>query len=192
MLELSNNDSNSLKGKDKVDDITINTTVKKVTFANQGMGEYRFENALCVGQLPLSPHSFGKPSQIPPSTNKDTMHANKTTFEHWGSLSDENMESNILDWLYFDEKDDPCEFPKDKYVKSSPIIENMGYCGTGLRPKEDRIRKPLEANSYPKGCGLGSIKPKVSFVGTIVWLKLIQTLKRRNSSKCPSNTLRMT
>ena len=39
----------------------------------------------------------------------------------------------------------------------------MGYHGTGLGPKEDGIRQPLEANSYPKGNGLGSIKPKVSF-----------------------------
>ena len=73
------------------------------------------------------------------------------------------MESNILDWLYFDGKDDPTEFPKDEYVKTPPIIENMGYHYTNLGPKEDGIKKPLEANSYPKGCGLGSIKPKVTF-----------------------------
>ena len=35
--------------------------------------------------------------------------------------------------------------------------------GTSLGPKEDGIRQPLEANSYPKGHGLGSIKPKVTF-----------------------------
>lgn len=73
------------------------------------------------------------------------------------------MESNILDWLYFDRKDDPMEFPKDKYVKAPPIIENMGYHDTGLGPKEYGIRQPFEANSYPKRRGLGSIKPKVSF-----------------------------
>lgn len=39
----------------------------------------------------------------------------------------------------------------------------MGYHGTGLGPHEDGIRQPLEANSYPKGRGLGSIQPKVSF-----------------------------
>ena len=50
------------------------------------------------------------------------------------------MESNILDWLYFDGKDEPMEFPKDKYVKAPPIIKNMGYHGTGLGPKEDGIR----------------------------------------------------
>lgn len=55
------------------------------------------------------------------------------------------------------------EFPKDKYVKAPPIIENTGYHGTNLGPKEDGIKQPLEANSYPKGHGLGSIKPKVSF-----------------------------
>ena len=98
------------------------------------MGEYKFENALCVGQLPLSPSSFGKPSQIPPSINKDTMQVSKTTFEHLCSLSDEQMESNILDWLYFDGKDEPVEFPKDKYVKVPPIIKNMGYHDTRLGP----------------------------------------------------------
>ena len=60
------------------------------------------------------------------------------------------MEDNILDWLYFDGKDEPVEFPKDKYVKAPPIIENMGYHGTALRPNENGIRQPLEANSYPK------------------------------------------
>ena len=83
------------------------------------------------------------------------------------------MESNILGWLYFDGKDEPVKFPKDKYVKAPPIIENMGYHGTSLRPKEDGIRQPLEANSYPKGCGLGSIKPRCPFLKTIVWLNLI-------------------
>ena len=108
--EVVNEDSNSRKGKGKVDDVKTNTIVKKVTFSDMGIGEYKFENALCVGQLPLSPQSFGKPSQISPSTNKDTMHVNKTAFEHWGSLSDEHMEDNILDWLYFDGKDEPVEF----------------------------------------------------------------------------------
>ena len=74
------------------------------------------------------------------------------------------MESNILDWLYFDGKDEPVESPKDKYVKAPPIIKNMGYHGTSLGPKEDGIRQPLKANSYPKGHGLGSMKPKVSFL----------------------------
>ena len=68
------------------------------------------------------------------------MHVNKTTFEHWGSLTNEHVQSNILDWLYFDRKDDPMEFHKDKYVKDPPIIENMGYHGTCLGPKEDGIK----------------------------------------------------
>ena len=55
------------------------------------------------------------------------------------------------------------EFPKDKYLKAPPIIENMGYHSTCLGPKEDWIRQPLEANRYPEGCGLGSIEPKVTF-----------------------------
>ena len=91
------------------------------------------------------------------------MHVSKTIFENWGSLSDEHMESNILDWLYFDGKDEPMEFPKDKYVKATPIVENMGYHGTGLGPNENGSRQPLEANSYPKRCSLGSLKPKVTF-----------------------------
>ena len=88
---LSNNDSNSYKGKEKVEDTKVNTIGKKVTFVEIGMGEYKFENALCVGQLPLYLHSFRKLSPLPPSRNRDTMHVNKTTFEHWGSLSDEHM-----------------------------------------------------------------------------------------------------
>lgn len=95
--ELANNGSKSHKGKEKVEDTKVSTIGKKVTFTDLGMGEYKFENALCVGQLPLSPRSFGKPSQLPPPTNKETVNINKTTFEHWGSLSDEHMESNILD-----------------------------------------------------------------------------------------------
>ena len=91
------------------------------------------------------------------------MQVSKTTFEHWGSLSDEHMEDNILDWLYFYGKDEPVEFSKDKYVKEPPIIENMGYHGIGLGQNENAIRQPLEATSYPKGCGLGSLKPKVTF-----------------------------
>ena len=35
------------------------------------------------------------------------MNVNKTTFEYWVSVSDENMESNILDWLYVDGKNKP-------------------------------------------------------------------------------------
>ena len=46
--ELSNN-SNSHKGKEKVEDAKVNTIGKKVTFVDLGMGEYKFENALCVG-----------------------------------------------------------------------------------------------------------------------------------------------
>ena len=78
--KLANNDSNSHKGKEKVEDAKVNTTGKKVTFVDLGMGEYKFENALCVGQLPLSPHSFGKPSQLSPPTKKDTMQVNRKTF----------------------------------------------------------------------------------------------------------------
>ena len=70
------------------------------------------------------------------------MQVSKTTFEHWGSLSDEHMEDNILDWLYFDGKDEPVEFPKDKYVKAHPIVESMGYHGTGLGLNENGIRQP--------------------------------------------------
>ena len=55
ILELSNIDSSSHKGKEKVEDIKVNTIMKKVIFADQGMGENKFENFLCVGQLPLSP-----------------------------------------------------------------------------------------------------------------------------------------
>ena len=95
--EIANEDSNSRKGKEKVENTEVSTTAKKVTFADLGLGEYKFENALCVGELPLSPHSFGKPSQLSSSTNKETMQVSKTTFEHWGSLSDEHMEDNILD-----------------------------------------------------------------------------------------------
>ena len=54
-------------------------------------------------------------------------------------------------------------FPKDKYVKDPPIIKNMWYHGTKIWPKEDGIRQPIKANSYPKGNGLSSIKPKVTF-----------------------------
>ena len=61
------------------------------------------------------------------------------------------MEFNILDYLYYDRKDDPVEFPKVKYVKAPPIIETMGYHSTGPRPKEVGIRQSLEASSYPKG-----------------------------------------
>ena len=35
-------DSNSSKGKEKVDIIKVSIIVKKVTFVNQGMGEYKF------------------------------------------------------------------------------------------------------------------------------------------------------
>ena len=63
----------------------------------------------------------------------------------------------------FDGKDEPVKFPKDKYVKAPPIVESMGYHGTGLGPNENVIRQPLEANSYPKRHGLGYLKPKATF-----------------------------
>ena len=104
------------------------------------MGEYKFENALCVGQLPLSPCSLGKPSQLASSTNKETMQVNKTTFEHWGSLSDEHMEDNILDWLFFDGKDEPVEFPKDKYVKAPPLLKAWDI----MVPDLDQMKMELD------------------------------------------------
>ena len=60
--EVVHESSNSRKGKEKVEDAKVSTAGKKTTFTDLGMGEYKFENALCVGQLPLSPHSLGKPS----------------------------------------------------------------------------------------------------------------------------------
>lgn len=56
-----NIDSSSSKGKEKVEAVKVSIAVKKVTFFDQGMGEYTFENALCIGKPPLSPQSFGKP-----------------------------------------------------------------------------------------------------------------------------------
>ena len=62
--ELANDDSNSYKGKEKVEDDKVKTTGKKVTFVDLGMREYKFENALCVGKLPLSPHSLWRTFSI--------------------------------------------------------------------------------------------------------------------------------
>ena len=55
VLEIANEHPNSHKGKEKVEDTKVSTTGKKVTFAYLGLGEYKFENALCVGENYHSP-----------------------------------------------------------------------------------------------------------------------------------------
>ena len=71
------------------------------------------------------------------------MQVSKTTFEHWGSLSDEHMEYNILDWLYFDGKVELVEFPKDKYVKAPPIIKTWDFMVPALDQKKMELEYPL-------------------------------------------------
>ena len=68
----------------------------------------------------------------------------------------------------------------------------MGYHGTRLGPKEYGIRQPLESNSYPKGHGLGSIKPKVSFVENYCMVEPNSKTEEEDSLKYLSNTLGMT
>ncbi len=58
--KLANNDSNSYKGKEKVEDTKVNITRKKVTFTDLGMGEYKFENALFFGKSTTLPSFLWK------------------------------------------------------------------------------------------------------------------------------------
>lgn len=61
-IEDKQNMSSQAKGKEKVTQEKVIESEKKFYFTDQGMGEYKFENAMCIGQLPLSPKSYGKPS----------------------------------------------------------------------------------------------------------------------------------
>ena len=96
------------------------------------------------------------------------MHVNKVIFEHWGSLNVEHMESNILDWLYFDKKYDPMEFPKDKYVRLLPSLKIWDIMTLVWDLKKMESNNPLRLIAILKDIVWAPLNPRCPLLTTIV------------------------
>lgn len=136
------------------------TFEEKLKLNEEGMGKYSLNN------FPLSPKSYGKPTDIQSQTSSKSKHMFKGTFVSAGALEEENEDKDILGWLYKDE-DKTIEttkkvnIPIKQYGKGYEIIQKMGYEGKGPIGKQHQgISKPicLHSQSMEDKSSLGYLK----------------------------------
>lgn len=97
------------------------------------------------------------------------MKCKNTTFEQWGPLDEEILETDVTYWLYREEDEAPTDIPKQMYPKGSSIIDKMGYKGHGLEPQEQGRKTPISLVSYKHNRDLGqSPVPKVTIIGASI------------------------
>lgn len=94
------------------------------------------------------------------------MNCKKTTFQQWGPLDKESLETNVSSWLYREENEAATDIPKQIYPKAYSIVDKMGYKGNGIGPQEQGRKVPISPISYKYNRGLGySPVPKITTTG---------------------------
>lgn len=120
---------------------------------------------MLIGNLPLSPKSFGKPKELK-KDQKPIIQCKDTTFQQWGPLDEEILDTDVSSWLYREEDEDPAKLPKKMHPKASAIVEKMGYKGHSLGPEEKGSKAPINPISYKYNRGLGyTLVPKITIIG---------------------------
>lgn len=83
----------------------------QIKILDNGCGEYKLDDVLLIGNLPLSPKSFGKPKELKKDQNS-VIQCKDTTFQQWGPLDEESLNTDVSSWLYQEEDEDPAKIPK--------------------------------------------------------------------------------
>lgn len=96
----------------------------KEIIKDNGYEDYNLKDSFVVGELPLSPRSYGKPYHIDKVTK--IIRIAPTTFTKWGDLNKEIIdEENTSNWLYQDKKEEP-PLPMDEKNKGLQLMKGMG------------------------------------------------------------------
>lgn len=113
----------------------------KCKIKQKGVGEY----SLSMMDLPLSPKSYGRPSNLPHKYNDHFVRASTSS-----AMDEEDNE--ILNWLYKDEESSAQEkriqnisIPTHQYGKGFQIMQKIGYKGRGpLGERNAGLIEPIE------------------------------------------------
>lgn len=119
------------------------------------MGEYKIDSLISMKDLPLSPRSHGiASSNFKPSNSKElTINEGIGMVKDKVSLSEENEEKVVLQWLYKEDKQDEdvkhVEISPRKYGKGYNIMKQMGYKGKLLIGTNDKgLIEPIHMEFY--------------------------------------------
>ena len=142
---------------------TSKSNESKIKIRDHGLGEYSISQALCIGKLPLSPHTYGKPQMTETTSNTTTIVCKPTVFKKWGALYDEMEDEDLLRWLYKDEDaekeqiiEPKVKIPAKQYGKGLKIMERYGYDGhSPLGLHKQGILEPIKLDGGYKVTGLG-------------------------------------
>ncbi|GLJ53608.1 hypothetical protein SUGI_1143590 [Cryptomeria japonica] len=154
-----------------------NTTIPKqeklkMKIAEEGPGEYNLSQLFCVGQIPTSPRTHGKPQQLLQQPLIMPACA-LMPFILGKSEEEETQDEDLAKWIYKDPitTDIPqFKLPTDQYGKGLLIMQRMGYDGqSALGYYKQGRHEPLLPEFKPKGnTGLGfekEIFPKLKLKG---------------------------
>ncbi|GLJ46599.1 hypothetical protein SUGI_0981920 [Cryptomeria japonica] len=95
----------------------------KMKMAEEGPGEYNLSQLFCVGKLPTSPRTYGKPQRLlqPPLVKPACTLA---PFILGKSQEEETRDEDLVEWIYKDPIKDisRAKLPTDKYGNSLIIM----------------------------------------------------------------------
>jgi len=125
-----------------------------------GFGTYDISESCCVGRMPLSPKSYGKPP-ITKVTKKVAIPPQGflTQFQHGWLMEEETIE-DISSWLY--KEKEPVTIPVKQYGNGLRIVKNMDYKGKGGLGKQNQgTMEPIVVTTKldKKGLGFGKKVP---------------------------------
>ncbi|GLJ56016.1 hypothetical protein SUGI_1202690 [Cryptomeria japonica] len=101
----------------------------KMKMAKEGLGEYNLNQLFCVGQLPTSPRTHGKPLRLL-QTPLVKPTCTLTPFILGKSQEEETRDEDLVEWIYKDSitmKIPQAKLPTDQYGKGLLIMKRMGY-----------------------------------------------------------------
>lgn len=150
-----------------------NTQSKEQSFASilssmekQMQPRDRGNEEYSISQLPLSPKSFGKPSNSKQKPIVKHLPIFDGAFISARTLSEETEDKDVLQWLYKDEevqqKVNNVRIPTEKYGKGFNILQKMGYTRTGpIRKRKEGISEPIQPHTQQAtdkaGLGYGQV-----------------------------------
>lgn len=125
---------------------------KMLKLNDEGMGKY---------SLPLSPKSYGKPTNTQPRISHKSVKMFDGAFARDGTLSEETEDKDILNWLYKDENETiatttEVSIPIEHYGNGYKIMQKIGYEGKGQIGKHrEGILEPIFSHTQSKEDILG-------------------------------------
>lgn len=124
----------------------LSSMEKQIKLRDRGNGEYS------ISQLPLSPKSYGKPSNSKQQPIVKHLPIFDGAFVSVGTLSEETEDKNVLQGLYKDEevqtKISNVRIPTEKYGKGFNILQKMGYTRTSpIGKRKEGILEPIQPHT---------------------------------------------